>query len=72
MMLTIEIPYLYTAAETEPEFQVSLQSHLLPPDSPKPREILITNKGSPTMLSPPCLCLRHRGPFVSPELSQVL
>jgi hypothetical protein len=36
-------PYLYTAAEPEPESQASLQSHLLSPDSPKPREILITN-----------------------------
>ena len=35
--------YLYTVAESEPESQASLQSHLLSPDSPKPREILITN-----------------------------
>ena len=36
-------PYLYTVVESEPESQASLQSHLLSPDSPKPREILITN-----------------------------
>jgi hypothetical protein len=36
-------PYLYTIVEPEPESQVSLQSHLLSPDSPKPREILIAN-----------------------------
>ena len=36
-------PYLYTAVEPEPESQASLQSHLLSPDSPKLREILITN-----------------------------
>ena len=35
-------PYLYTVAEPEPESQASLQSHLLSPDSPKSREILIT------------------------------
>jgi hypothetical protein len=36
-------PYLYIAAETEPKSQASLQSHLLPSDSPTAREILITN-----------------------------
>ena len=36
-------PCLYTVAEPEPESQAKLQSHLLSPDSPKPREILITN-----------------------------
>ena len=36
-------PYLYTVAEAEPKSQASLQSHLLSPDSPKPREMLITN-----------------------------
>ena len=36
-------PYLYTVAESEPESQASLQSHLLSSNSPKPREILITN-----------------------------
>ena len=36
-------PYLYTVVESEPESQASLQSHLLSSDSPKPREILITN-----------------------------
>ena len=35
--------YLYTTAKTEPKSQASLQSHLLPPNSSKPREILITN-----------------------------
>jgi hypothetical protein len=35
--------YLYTVAELELESQASLQSHLLSSDSPKPREILITN-----------------------------
>jgi hypothetical protein len=36
-------PYLYTIAGSEPESQACLQSHLLSSDSPKPREILITN-----------------------------
>ena len=36
-------PYLYTVSGSEPKSQASLQSHLLSPDSPKPREILITN-----------------------------
>ena len=36
-------PYLYTVARSEPESQACLQSHLLSPDFPKPREILITN-----------------------------
>jgi hypothetical protein len=36
-------PYLYTVAEPEPKSQANLQSHLLSSDSPKPREILITN-----------------------------
>ena len=36
-------PYLYTVAEPEPESQASLQSHLVSSDSPKAREILITN-----------------------------
>jgi hypothetical protein len=36
-------PYLYNIAKPETESQASLQSHLLSPDSPKPREILITN-----------------------------
>ena len=36
-------PYLYTVAEPELESQASLQSHLLSLNSPKPREIIITN-----------------------------
>ena len=36
-------PYLYNIAKPKTESQASLQSHLLSPDSPKLREILITN-----------------------------
>ena len=36
-------PYLYNIAKLKTESQASLQSYLLSSDSPKPREILITN-----------------------------